>query len=142
MNSQSQKMNSIAVFGVFDHLHPGHESFLKQAAELGQVTAIVARDSIVHDLKGRPPHENENERLQNVKNSVHVHDAVLGDTYIGHYQALQQINPDMIALGYDQEDLRNDMVKWMEKNDKQFEITVLKPHKEDEFKSSIMYSYD
>ena len=101
------------VFGVFDMLHPGHLSFLRQAlnrAKGGRLIVVVARDSAVKRLKGRKPHFSERERIAHVKkelkNGVTV---VLGDRKLGTYSALKKYRPDAICLGYDQKDLRDDL---------------------------------
>ena len=50
--------------GTFDYLHPGHISFLKQAARLGtELFVVVARDENVKRLKGRYPDHGEEERV-------------------------------------------------------------------------------
>ena len=46
----------VAVFGVFDGIHAGHQDFLRQAREYGdELVVIVARDKSVTQLKGKPP---------------------------------------------------------------------------------------
>ncbi len=62
---------------------------------------IVARDSTVLALKGRAPVQNEEERkaaIEHAYPNVHV---VLGDME-DFLKPVQEINPDLILLGYDQ----------------------------------------
>lgn len=98
-------MTRILVFGTFDALHEGHLDFFRQARELGDepwLVVSVARDSSVARIKGAPPHLNERERLLRVKTCDLVNDAVLGDEG-GSMEHIGAIRPDIIALGYDQE---------------------------------------
>jgi len=54
--------------GTFDYLHPGHESFLKQAAKLAdELVVVVARDENVKRLKGRSPDHKEEVRRARVE---------------------------------------------------------------------------
>ena len=49
--------------GTFDYLHPGHLSFIEQAAALGdELFAVVARDENVKIIKGHYPDHSEVER--------------------------------------------------------------------------------
>jgi FAD synthetase len=92
------------VFGTFDMIHPGHEDFFRQARFLGpdpSLVVSVARDSAVERIKGAKPRNSENERLAAIAKHRLVDEALLGDEegYIKHIAA---VNPDIIALGYDQ----------------------------------------
>ncbi|MBT3344824.1 MAG: adenylyltransferase/cytidyltransferase family protein [Gemmatimonadetes bacterium] len=89
--------------GTFDLLHPGHESFLQQAAELGdQLFVVVARDQNVERLKGRTPSQVETIREAAVQALAVVHEARLGLPGSDFLRVVRQIAPDVIALGYDQ----------------------------------------
>ncbi|MBN1540031.1 MAG: 3,4-dihydroxy-2-butanone-4-phosphate synthase [Candidatus Thermoplasmatota archaeon] len=88
--------------GVFDLMHPGHLSFLEQAKALGdQLVVVVARDSTVRSLK-RHPIMNERSRREMVASIKWVDAAVLGYE-TGRYRIVREIEPDIIALGYDQQ---------------------------------------
>lgn len=92
------------IFGTFDIVHPGHEDFFRQARALAKnpfLVVSIARDSAVLRIKGRPPQRVEMERLQVVGAHAAVDQAILGDElgYMGH---IKKVNPDIIALGYDQ----------------------------------------
>ena len=103
------------VFGVFDRLHPGHVSFLEQAAAHGgELIVVVARDASVRELKNKTPYHNERERIQAVRKIAGVHRVVLGDEKIGSYAVIQKHKPDAIYLGYDQHGLAQDLTKRME----------------------------
>ncbi|MEJ2068698.1 MAG: adenylyltransferase/cytidyltransferase family protein, partial [Deltaproteobacteria bacterium] len=75
--------------------------FLEQARELGdELVVVVARDSTVKTLKHHPV---TNERVRRMMvQALEICDyAVLG--YEGdHYRIIQELRPDIVALGYDQ----------------------------------------
>jgi len=87
--------------GTFDLLHMGHIYFLKEAKKLGDtLCVVVARDSTVRKLKHEPVNPEEI-RLNLIKEVKAVDEA-----YLGHeddiYAIVEEIKPDIIALGYDQ----------------------------------------
>lgn len=89
--------------GTFDHLHPGHIDFLKQAKTLGdELIVIVARDETVKRIKGFLPTHDEKLRQGNVKGTGIPDLVVLGNLDTDLFYILQELNPDIIALGYDQ----------------------------------------
>ena len=89
--------------GTFDFLHPGHISFLQQAARLGdELWVVVARDENVSRLKGRRPVHDEGERLAQVARLDWVDRARLGNPGPDFLRVVEEIRPDLIALGYDQ----------------------------------------
>ena len=95
----------IMVFGTFDMIHEGHADLFRQARALAPdpyLIVSIARDASVARIKGNPARHSEAERLERVRAQPLVDKAVLGDEvgYIPHIIAAQ---PDIIALGYDQE---------------------------------------
>ena len=87
--------------GVFDLLHPGHVYFLREARALGdELWVVVARDSTARKFKHEPIMP-EAARFQMVEALKPVDRAVLG--HEGNiYDILDEIRPDIIAIGYDQ----------------------------------------
>jgi FAD synthetase len=86
--------------GTFDLLHPGHILYLSEAKNMGdELYVIVARESMIrHKPKPIIPDE---QRLEMVSSLEIVDKAILGsdsDIFI----PIKQIQPDIIALGYDQ----------------------------------------
>ena len=135
-------MNSkkILIFGVFDGIHEGHLSFIKEAKNNGgQLIAIVARDSIVENLKGKLPVNNEVERINALLEVPEIDRVLLGDLHKGTYSVLKEVHPDIVFLGYDQSKLKNDLNKKIKEcylND--IEILQGTPYKPDELHSSIL----
>ncbi len=90
-------------FGTFDGLHPGHEDYFRQAREHGdRLIVVVARDATVVDVKGNLPANNQDDRLRVIQDHPLVDEAVLGHED-DKYKVIEQFQPDMLCLGYDQE---------------------------------------
>lgn len=95
----------VLVGGAFEIIHPGHIYLLKQARELGRVIVVVARDSTVLKLKGRPPIVPEEQRLEVVKSLRYVDEAYLGNDPLDIEATLKALKPDIVLLGPDQNGL-------------------------------------
>ncbi len=88
--------------GVFDLLHPGHIYFLAEAKRLGdELVVVVARDSTARKFKHEPI-TTESSRVQLVQALKPVDRAILGHEGGSIYDILEEIRPDVIALGFDQ----------------------------------------
>ena len=88
--------------GVFDLLHPGHVYFLAEAKRLGdELVVVVARDSTARRFKHEPI-TSEEQRVQLVAALKPVDRAILGHEGGSIYDILEEIRPDVIALGFDQ----------------------------------------
>jgi len=88
--------------GVFDIIHPGHIHTLNAAKELGDVLIVViATDKTAEKMKKRLPLHNQEQRKMLV-DSLSVVDLSI----VGHegdiFKTVDQIRPQIIALGYDQ----------------------------------------
>ncbi len=87
--------------GVFDILHLGHLHYLEKSKELGdELFVIIATDNTVRQLKHEPI-TNEDVRLELVRSLKPVDVAMLGYDE-DMYKIVEEINPDIITLGYDQ----------------------------------------
>ena len=122
--------------GTFDHLHPGHINFLRQAKELGgELIVIVARDDNVQKLKGLKP-ENEQYRKVNLEKTGIPDKVVLGNLNKEPLSILKELIPDIVALGYDQRVSEQDIKAILP----DCEVVRLKPFHPDLFKSSLYRS--
>ncbi|HYM40517.1 MAG TPA: adenylyltransferase/cytidyltransferase family protein [Thermoplasmata archaeon] len=94
-------MVRVMATGVFDLLHTGHVHFLTEARRLGdELVVVVARDSTARRFKHEPI-MGEASRVQLVAALKPVDRAVLGHEG-SIYEILDEIRPDVIALGFDQ----------------------------------------
>ncbi len=95
-------MVRVMASGVFDLLHPGHLYYLKEAKKLGdELVVVVATDNTVRKRKHEPITPQEM-RLEMVEALKPVDKAVLGHED-DMFRTVEEIRPDIIALGYDQD---------------------------------------
>lgn len=94
----------VMAVGVFDLLHAGHLHYLQQAKSLGNhLTVVVAHDDTVR-LRKHEPVTNHDLRRRMVNGLKPVDDAIIGNPPdVSIFEILPKVNPDIIALGYDQE---------------------------------------
>ena len=129
----------VLVFGTFDGLHEGHLNFFKQAKEFGDyLVVVVGRDSTVSRVKKRMPKQNENERLEAVQKAANVDFARLGNEGVSPYVVIQEINPDVICLGYDQIDFTDKLAAKIQEMGLNIPIHRLKAYKPEIFHSSLL----
>lgn len=95
--------------GGFEIIHYGHVYTLGKAKSLGDVLVIsVARDSTIRKRKGREPLIGEADRVKLLSAMKDVDAAILGvegDIYV----TLERVRPDVVALGYDQYHMEEDV---------------------------------
>ncbi|MFQ5909760.1 MAG: adenylyltransferase/cytidyltransferase family protein [Thermoplasmata archaeon] len=95
-------MVRVMASGVFDLLHTGHLHYLMEAKKLGdELVVVVARDSTVRREKHEPITP-ESVRRELVDALKPVDKAVLGGEG-DMFEIVEELKPDLIALGYDQE---------------------------------------
>lgn len=120
--------------GTFDHLHPGHVDFLKQAKALGdELTVIVARDENVYRIKDIKPEHNEDCRKERVEQTGIPDRVVLGSAEKDIYAILRRLSPDILALGYDQR-VDEDRIRTLFPDCR---VIRLEPFHPDKYKSSF-----
>ena len=97
-------MVRIMAVGVFDLLHAGHLHYLEQAKSLGDhLTVIVAHDDTVR-MRKHEPVTSQDLRQRMVAGLKPVDHAMVGNPpTVPMYDILPLVEPDIIALGYDQE---------------------------------------
>ena len=94
----------VMAVGVFDLLHAGHLHYLEQAKSLGDhLTVVVAHDDTVR-IRKHEPVTNHDLRRRMVEGLKPVDEAIVGNSpEVSIFEILPLVNPDIIALGYDQE---------------------------------------
>jgi len=94
----------VMAVGVFDLLHAGHLHYLEQAKSLGDhLTVVVAHDDTVR-IRKHEPVTNHDLRRRMVEGLKPVDEAIIGNSPdVSIFEILPLVNPDVIALGYDQE---------------------------------------
>lgn len=97
-------MTRVLAVGVFDLLHAGHLHYMEQAKSLGDyLVVVVAHDDTVRKRKHEPV-TGQDLRRRMVEGLKPVNEAVIGNPPdVPIFDILPKVNPDIIALGYDQE---------------------------------------
>jgi FAD synthetase len=112
-----QSMKTVLVFGTFDLLHPGHLFLLRQARLQGdRLVVSLARDRFVRGWKGKEPRYPEQERLARVRETGLADEVRLSDPEPHSFRLLQEVRPDLICLGHDQQELAGALARWMRRN--------------------------
>ncbi len=93
----------VFVSGCFDLLHSGHVEFFRQASALGDLYVALGSDKTVCELKGRPPVNDEQERLFMVKSVSFVKDAFIsgGSGILDFENELRTMRPDYLVVNED-----------------------------------------
>jgi len=92
----------VLIAGTFDIIHPGHIFLIKEASKLGDVYVIVSTDKNRENYSGVAPINPETQRLEVIKNIKGVRDARIGRSDNDTLKTVEEINPDIILLGPDQ----------------------------------------
>ncbi len=98
----SEKRNRrVMAVGTFDILHLGHLHYLKEAKSQGdELVVVLACDKTVREHKHEPL-MNEDIRREMVAALKPVDKAIVGKEG-DKYETVEKVDPDIIALGYDQ----------------------------------------
>ena len=96
-------MTRVMAVGIFDLLHAGHLHYVEQAKSLGEeLIVVIAHDETVRQQKHEPV-TGQDLRRRMVEGLKPVDRAVIGNPPgVPIFEILGKINPDLIALGYDQ----------------------------------------
>jgi len=125
--------------GVYDVLHLGHLAALTEAKTLGDVlVAVVATDITVEMLKGRKPVFPQEDRRALVEWLKPVDKAILGyeDVGFGFEQVLVEVMPDIVAFGYDQENLERSVSEIINRRKLKIQTVKLTQYEHERYLSS------
>jgi FAD synthetase len=130
-------MTTVVAQGTFDILHPGHLHYLSEAAAMGsELHVIIARrENVTH--KDQPLLSNRQRREMVAALEVVDH------ARVGHpediFVPILDIDPDVIALGYDQHHDEADLAASLAERDVECEVRRAPPREprhEDELLST------
>ncbi len=139
MAENKKKITTVMIFGTFDGIHDGHRYFLNEAKKFGdRLVVAVAKDNTVKTLKGRFPEAPLPNRIMALKQENFTEEIVPGDQEIKKWQIIGKTKPDIICVGYDQEDLKEALEKAKKELSLDFKIEIIKPFKGDILHSSII----
>jgi len=100
-------MTRVVAQGTFDILHPGHVHYLTEAAAMGEELHVIVarRENVTH----KDPPVLPNRQRRDMVAALDVVD----DARVGHpedfFVPIRDIDPDVIALGYDQHHDEDDL---------------------------------
>ncbi len=96
-------LNKVFVSGCFDLLHSGHIAFLEEASHYGDLYVALGSDKTVYELKGRPPVNNEDERLYMIKSLSFIKDAFVsrGSGMMDFFEEFKAVEPDIFIVNED-----------------------------------------
>jgi len=121
-------MAVVLASGAFDLLHYGHIRFLEEAKKLGgtssKLVVIVASDETVKRNKGKRPVIPEDQRRAVVEALKVVDEALLGYEDADFGAVIEHIKPDIIAIGFDQDEVERETMKTI--REKGLNIRVVK----------------
>ena len=105
-------MVRVMASGVFDILHIGHLHYLKESKIMGdELIVVVATDNTARKFKYEPINS-EDVRVELVNGLKPVDKAILGHEG-DMYKIVEEIRPNIITLGYDQqfktEDIKSEL---------------------------------
>ncbi|AJF59933.1 MAG: FAD synthase [Candidatus Diapherotrites archaeon] len=129
-------MRKVMAFGTFDLLHPGHLHYLNQAKKLGnRLIVVVTTDKNAEKVKGKPPINAQQHRLELVNSLKPVDEAILGEEN-DFFMVVEEKKPDIIALGYDQAEQHEWVEKELKKRGLKVKVVRLEPLEEGKHKVS------
>jgi FAD synthetase len=110
---------TVLATGVFDLLHLGHLRFLEESKRRGgpksRLVVVVARDKTVFRRKGKGPVIPEDQRRELVGALRVVDQAILGREEIDLLGILKEVKPQIVCVGYDQDEIRSAVTRLIRK---------------------------
>lgn len=124
-------MKTVLAQGCFDILHPGHIHYFEESGKKGdRLVVVIARDCNVD----KELIFDEEERREMVAALEAVDEAVLGSED-DIYSTVEEVDPDVITLGYDQ-DHGKEKVKGMAEEATGHEVEVARIEGKEDYSSS------
>jgi len=131
-------MKKVMCAGTFDIIHPGHLYYFSEAKKYGdKLIVVVARDGTSKTFKGKKPIHNERERLEAVRMLNIVDEAILGK-HGNIFDIIEEIKPDVICLGYDQNVQKQQLEDELKKRGIKSEVIRISAYMPYLYKSSKM----
>ena len=126
--------------GAFDLIHYGHLNFLEEAKRAGgrnaKLVVVVARDKTVEARKGKKPVVPEDQRRALIEALKPVDEVILGFEDMNYEAVIEKLKPDIIAVGYDQSDIRRSVEEIIKKKGLKIKIFDARKFSEDDIDSS------
>lgn len=136
-----KKGKLVLASGTFDLLHLGHVRYLEEAKKVGgknaRLLVIVARDKTVEKRKGARPIMPEEHRRALVESLKVVDQAILGYEKFDIGTVIEELRPDIIAVGYDQTGIEEQVRKAIKQKNLPVQVVRVGKFEKDELDSSF-----
>lgn len=136
-----KKRKVVLASGTFDLLHLGHVKYLEEAKKAGgknaKLVVIVARDRTVEKRKGGMPIMPEEHRRALVESLKVVDEAILGYERFDIGAVIEELKPDVIAVGYDQDGIEEQVRKAVTQKKLPVRVEKIGKFGRDELNSSL-----
>lgn len=97
-----RELEVVMIGGAFEIIHPGHIHTISEARRYGDIlVVVVATDKTVQKNKGREPVTPQEWRVKLISALRDV-DLALPGGQGSIYDTLEKVRPDIVAIGYDQ----------------------------------------
>ncbi len=110
---KEEKRRVVLASGAFDLLHYGHVHYLTNAKKAGgenaKLVVVIARDKTIEKFKGHKPVIPEDQRRALVESLKVVDEAILGYEDMDMLRIIEEVKPDVIALGYDEDRIEREL---------------------------------
>ena len=134
-------MRKVMVFGVFDGIHEGHRHFFREAKKIGDyLIAVVAADEVAKALKRKSPKKDISERIAEIEEEIEIDEVLVGDEEMGSWEIVKKVRPHVIAVGYDQKEMKKNLENSMDDFNWFIEIETISAHKPEKYHSSLLKS--
>lgn len=139
--AMKNKRKAVLASGTFDLLHMGHVKYLEEAKKAGgknaELIVIVARDKTVEKRKGAKPVVPEDHRRALVEALKVVDEAILGFEDFSMDKVIEKIEPDIIAVGHDQNKIAERVRKVIARKGLDIKVVKIGKFGRDELNSSL-----
>jgi len=139
--TMNKRKKVVLASGTFDLLHLGHVRYLEEAKKAGgrnaKLVVIVARDRTVEKRKGGKPIMPEEHRRALVESLKVVDEAILGYERFDIGAVIEELKPDVIAVGYDQEGIEAQVRKAVAQKKLPVQVVRIGKFGRDELNSSL-----
>jgi len=136
-----RKRKTVLASGTFDLLHLGHVKYLEEARKAGgkdaRLVVIVATDKTVQKRKGAKPVMPEEHRRALVESLKVVDEAVLGYEKFDISTVIEEIKPDVIAVGYDQKGIEDKVCQTVAQKKLPIQVVKISKFGKEELNSSL-----
>jgi len=139
-HGDKMKKKIVLASGTFDLLHLEHVKYLEEAKKAGgenaKLVVIVTRDTTAEKRKGKKPIMPEDQRRALVEALKVVDEAILGFEEADIDGVIEKIKPDVVALGYDENDIERKVREAMARKGLKIQIVKIEKFGKDELNSS------